>query len=56
MSDDFSVKLIEQDHCGVSAARNVGIKEARAKWICFLDSDDQLEADGLKRLCMADAA
>ena len=55
MSDDFSVKLIEQDHCGVSAARNVGIKEARAKWICFLDSDDQLEADGLKRLCMADA-
>lgn len=37
---DFSYKIITQKNQGVSAARNRGIKEAKGKYICFLDGDD----------------
>ena len=35
------VKLIAQTQMGVSAARNIGIKEAKNEWIALLDSDDE---------------
>ena len=35
------VTLIEQNHQGVSAARNRGIRAAQYDWIALLDSDDE---------------
>lgn len=35
-------KIIRQQHCGVSHARNVGINNAKGKYIMFCDSDDFL--------------
>ncbi len=34
------VKLLQQAHQGVSAARNLGISQAQGEWIALLDSDD----------------
>ena len=53
--DDFAVQddritVIHQNNSGVSSARNVGIKVAKAEWIMFVDSDDVLELNALEVL------
>ncbi len=35
------IKLIKQQNCGVSTARNRGIEVAGGEWIALLDSDDE---------------
>ncbi len=35
------ITIIRQQNRGVSAARNAGLRHARAPWILFLDSDDE---------------
>jgi len=47
---DLRMKLIRQDNAGEGAARNRGIKEAKADWIAFLDADDMWVSGHLDNL------
>lgn len=38
---DLNLIYIYKDNAGVSSARNLGIRSAKADWVCFLDSDDE---------------
>ncbi|GGY15724.1 glycosyltransferase family 2 protein [Paludibacterium paludis] len=42
---DPRIRVITQSNSGASAARNVGIGEARGTWLAFVDSDDILHPD-----------
>ncbi len=42
------IRYLFQENRGVSAARNLGIKAARGRYICLLDSDDLWLRDKLK--------
>ncbi|WP_413533398.1 glycosyltransferase family 2 protein [Empedobacter brevis] len=37
------IKLINQVNKGVSSARNIGLNNAKGKYICFIDSDDTIQ-------------
>jgi glycosyltransferase involved in cell wall biosynthesis len=45
-----TLRYIRQENRGPSAARNVGIQNARANWISIQDSDDVCTADHLESL------
>lgn len=45
-----NIKIINQSNKGVSAARNIGIKNSRGKYICFIDSDDMIHKEFLSYL------
>ncbi len=44
------IKALSQSHAGVSAARNLGIKNANGYWISFLDADDHIEPDMYEKM------
>ena len=47
---DSKIKYIYQENKGVSSARNLGISQAKGKYIMFVDSDDWMELDGCETL------
>ena len=44
-----SVKFLSEDKRGVSAARNLGIKASKGRWLALLDSDDEWYPKKLER-------
>lgn len=49
-ADDSRFRFIRQRNCGVSAARNRGLAEARGRLLCFIDSDDYVDPDYVERM------
>lgn len=47
---DGRFHAVHKANGGVSSARNAGLEMARGEWICFVDSDDSVERDYLRRL------
>ncbi len=47
---DSRIRVFHKENGGVSSARNLGLKEAKGEWVCFVDSDDELLPDGLQTM------
>lgn len=47
---DKRIRLVRQEHSGVSAARNLGIEVSQGKYLFFLDSDDLIHPQLLEAL------
>lgn len=47
---DSRINLVQQENAGASAARNSGMKATTATYVVFLDSDDWVSPDFLKKL------
>lgn len=41
--NDSRIRVIHKENGGVSSARNIGMENARGKWIAFIDADDWIE-------------
>lgn len=50
---DPRLRLMTNDTGGVSAARNLGARNADGDWLVFLDADDRLRPDAVTTLLMA---
>ena len=47
---DSRIRVIHKTNSGVSATRNLGLKEAKGDYIQFLDADDWMTSDSTKLL------
>ena len=47
--DDVRIKVIHKKNGGVSSARNEGIRQATSDFVCFVDSDDEIESTMIEK-------
>lgn len=47
---DCRIKVIHEENSGVSSARNIGIRQAKGKYILFIDGDDYVSRDYIETL------
>lgn len=47
---DKRVRAIHKDNGGVSSSRNIGLKQSRGEWICYIDGDDWVEPTYIEEL------
>ena len=52
-SCDARIRVFHTENRGISAARNLGIEEARGEYIMFVDSDDWIELNAVETLLEA---
>ena len=50
VGDNHHVRVIHQENRGRTAARAAGVRESKGRWVCFVDSDDQLPYTALADL------
>ena len=56
---DSRVRVFHKENAGVSKARNLGLDNAKGEWITFVDSDDWVHEDFIKKrldLALSDTA
>lgn len=51
-SRDSRVRYLAQENAGQSAARNLGLEHAQGEYVSFIDSDDYIDSDFIKELCV----
>lgn len=52
-ADDNRIIVIHKQNGGVSSARNIGLLKATADYVCFMDSDDEIETTMVEKLLKA---
>lgn len=50
IAKEYPYKIVNQKNQGLSVARNTGVKQATGEYLIFIDSDDYIEKDLLKKI------
>ncbi len=48
--EDYRVQIINQNNCGLSGARNTGLKEIESNYVLFCDADDIMKEGSIQLL------